>query len=144
MRALKPRSILPGKANDPYAVRTTLGWGVVGAKDHEEDTELTGERAGCHRIATEEIAGGEQTTCKFTSMKNCKEVMTPSSIKRMFEQDISETHDTKQAMSQEDLKFMKITSSRIHKADKHYQFSLPLRKENIWLPNNRNLAEAKI
>ena len=26
VRALKPRSIVPGRSNDPYAIRTTLGW----------------------------------------------------------------------------------------------------------------------
>ena len=29
-RAIKPREIIPGNDNDPYAKRTALGWGVVG------------------------------------------------------------------------------------------------------------------
>ena len=34
VRALNPRCVIPGKSNDPYAIRTTSGWGVVGAKSH--------------------------------------------------------------------------------------------------------------
>ena len=43
--------------------------------------------------------------------------MAPSVIKKMFEQDFSEPQDWNLAMSQEDLKFMSITSNGIYKAD---------------------------
>ena len=48
--ALKPRSILPGRSNDPYAIRMMLGWGVVGARNQrncENEIEMT---AGCERL----------------------------------------------------------------------------------------------
>lgn len=50
VRALKPRSILPGRSNDAYAIRKTLGWGVVGARNQrncENEIEMT---AGCERL----------------------------------------------------------------------------------------------
>lgn len=145
VRALKPRSIIPGRSNDPYATRTTLGWGVVGARSHGDHDDEIQEMAGCHRIATREIAGEEEPTNKFIPLKNCKEVMTPSTIKRMFEQDFSDTQETNPGMSQEDLKFMKITSGGIHKAGNgHYEVPLPLRDENVHLPCNRKLAEARL
>ena len=145
VRALKPRSIVPRKSNDPYAIRTTLGWGVVGAKGHGDRADDTGETAECHRIATQEIVGEEQSTGMFIPLKSCKEIMAPSSIKRMFEQDFSETRETSLAMSQEDLKFMNITSGGIHKADDgHYEVPLPLRDKNVHLPCNRKLAEARL
>lgn len=34
IRALKPRSIVPGRSNNPYAICTTSGWGVVRARNH--------------------------------------------------------------------------------------------------------------
>lgn len=145
VRALKPRSIVPGKSNDPYAIRTTLGWGVVGARnhgDHDDETEMT---AGCHRIATREIASNEALTGKFIPLKSCKKIMAPSAIKKMFEQDFSESQDTNLAISQEDLKFMNITSNNIHKADDgHYEIPLPLRDENVHLPCNKKSAEARL
>ena len=48
-------------------------------------------------------------------------------------------------MSQEDLKFMNITSGGIHKADDgHYEVPLPLRDKNVHLLCNRKLAEARV
>ena len=29
-KAIKPRDVIPGADDDPYTVRTTLGWGVIG------------------------------------------------------------------------------------------------------------------
>ena len=63
----------------------------------------------------------------------------------MFEQDFAETQDLNLTMSQEDLKFMNITVGGIHKADNgHYEIPLPLRDENVRLPCNRKLAEARL
>ena len=143
--ALKPRSIVPGKSNDPYAIRTTLGWGVVGARnhgDHDDESEMT---AACHHIATREIASNEASTGKFIPLKSCKEIMALSAIKKMFEQDFSESQDANLAISQEDLKFMNITSNGIHKADNgHYEIPLPLRNENVHLPCTKKHAEARL
>ena len=36
----------------------------------------------------------------------CKEIMAPSAIKKMFEQDFSEPQDANLVMSQEDIRFM--------------------------------------
>ena len=32
-RAIKPREFIPGNDDDPYAQRTTLGWGIIGIVD---------------------------------------------------------------------------------------------------------------
>ena len=128
---------------DPYAIRTLLGWGVVGARihgDHDDEIEMT---AGCNRIVTREVLSKEASTGKFIPLKSCREIMAPSAIKKMFEQDFSESQDANLAMSQEDLKFMSITSSGIHKAnDRHYEIALPLRNRNVHLPCNKKHAEA--
>ena len=29
-RAIKPREVIPGMDDDPYAMRTALGWGLIG------------------------------------------------------------------------------------------------------------------
>ena len=110
--------------------------------DHDSEIEMT---AGCHRIATREILSEEASSGKFIPVKSCKEIMAPSAIKTMFEQDFSESQDANLAMSQEDLKFMKITSNGIHKADDgHYEIPLPFRNENVHLPCNRKQAEARL
>ena len=70
-RALKPRSVVPGKSNDPYAIRTILGWGVVGAKGHGNRTDGTGERAECYCTATKEVGNEEfhWRVCPFTELQ---------------------------------------------------------------------------
>ena len=38
--AIKPREVILGKGDDPYAVRTLLGWGIVGpVTPHQESQE---------------------------------------------------------------------------------------------------------
>ena len=101
--------------------------------------------AGYHRIATREIASNEASIGKFVPLKRCKEIMAPSVIKKMFDQDFSEPQDANLAMSQEDIRFMNITSNVIQKADNgHYEIPLPLRNENVRLPCNKKHAEARL
>ncbi|KAK3746501.1 hypothetical protein QZH41_001764 [Actinostola sp. cb2023] len=95
VRAIKPREVVPGNANDPYAIRTVLGWGIVGA---------------------------------------------------MFERDFSETQSPDKPLSQDDIKFMKITTEGIHQQtdDNHYEIPLPLRQEQLNLPSNRAMVEKRL
>ena len=54
MRAIKPRSLVPGKPSEPYAIRTALGLGGIGApggRDNSDDND-TPPHKDCHRIAT--------------------------------------------------------------------------------------------
>ena len=100
--------------------------------------------AGCHRIATREIASNEASIGKFVPLMRCKEIMAPSAIKKMLKQDFSEPKDANLVMPQEDIRFMNITSNGIHKADNgHYEIPLPLRNENVRLPCNKKHAEAR-
>ena len=101
--------------------------------------------AGCHGIATREIASNEASIGKFVPLKRCEEIMAPLAIKKMFEQDFSDPQDASLAMSQEDIRFMNITSNGIHEADNgHYEIPLPLRNENVRLPCNKKHTEARL
>ena len=123
----------------------TLGWGVIGARGNGDDGDDTRETAECHRITTREIAGVEKSIGGFVPLKSSKEIMAPLSIRRKFEQEFSETKKTYLVMSQEDRKFMKITSRGIHNANNgHHEAPLPLRDENVNLPCNRKLAETRL
>ena len=118
---------------------------MIGARNHGEHEDDTGETAECHCIATREILSQEESTSKFIPLKSCKEIMIPSTIKRMFEQDFSENQETNSAMSQEDLKSMKITAGCIHKAGNgHYEVPLLLHDENGLLSFNKKLAEIRL
>ena len=146
VRAIKPRVIVPGKSAEPYAILTSLGWCVIGASaDGKVSTDDNVAFAGCHRIATREISGDNKTPMEFVMPVKCNEVMTPLAVQRMFEMDFSETKVNEKPMSQDDIIFMKITTSGIHTTnDGHYEMPLPLRDDTVVLPCNRKLAEIRL
>ena len=51
--ANKPKEVIPGRSSDPYAIRTLLGWGIIGpisGGSNKENSDVL-----CHRIAVKEI-----------------------------------------------------------------------------------------
>ena len=148
VRVVKPRSLVTGKPSEPYAIRTALGWGVVGASsgrdngDHNDTTPY----ASCHRIATRAIANDSQLPTRCVIQATYKEVMTSHAILRMFEQDFSERQaNDNREMSQEDKRCIEITTSGIHKTDDgHYEMTLPFRDQMISMPCNRKLAKTRL
>ena len=72
-----------------------------------------------------------------------KEMFTPSEVKDMFELHFHETIKEKnqRTLSVEDRRFLKIMDQGIHKReDGHYKMPLPLKSEDVWLPNNKSQA----
>jgi len=142
-RALKPREVITGKADDPYAIRTLLGWGIIGpvtpvkdTKDGVEENEVT-----CNRIITQEVGDPESLHSKFAVSSQAKEILNPFQVKEMLELDFSERNTDEQALSQEDRRFLKIVTEGIyHREDGHYEMPLPLKDRNLRLPNNREMA----
>ena len=95
--ATKPRRRVTGKPSEPYAIRTAIGWGAVGApsvRDSDDDS-VTTPYASCHRIATREVANDSQSPTRFVTLTTFKEVMTPHAILRMFEQTTTERYPKK-------------------------------------------------
>ncbi|CAB4016733.1 Hypothetical predicted protein [Paramuricea clavata] len=90
-RAIKPREIIPGNDDDPYAKRTALGWGIVGivkAKVNEESDE---NYVVVNRVITHEAnVGPDRRICHLALRAELKEIMNPSMFNQMFELDFSE------------------------------------------------------
>jgi len=145
VRAIKPREVVPGNANDPYAIRTVLGWGIVGAVINECVSDSM-ELARCHKITTRGATiDSKENAVWFTQPTTHKEVITPLSVVKMFERDFSETQFPDKPLSQYDIKFMKITTEGIHQTDdNHYEIPLPLRQEQLNLPSNRAMVEKRL
>ena len=66
-RALKPREVITGRADDPYAVRTLLGWGIIGPITLVRDTldEVEENESTCNRIITQEVGDPKRLHSKF-------------------------------------------------------------------------------
>ncbi|KAL7877209.1 hypothetical protein SRHO_G00038520 [Serrasalmus rhombeus] len=125
VRALKPKRVVSGAEHEPYAVKTDLGWSVVGAKT---PTIGEGTNAGfCYRISLREIPP-----------------ITPACAIKALERDFQDTNPTEGTISQEDIQFLQILNEGIyHNDDGHLEMPLPFRKRPQ-LPNNKHLATVRL
>jgi len=90
-QALTPREVLAGGNNEPYGIKTDLGWSIVGGSDVRSRWAL------CHKVAVREIPA-----------------VTMTDIVRVLEADFQGAKDDKKT-SQEDLNFLKIMEEGIEK-----------------------------
>ena len=114
--ALLPREIVIAADDDPYAVRTILGWGVVG-----------------------KIKPGTSVRSHFAFRTYVKEI-TPSQIKDMYDHDFNEVSQKGSPYSYEDQKFLKQMRDGIKQDNGHYELPLPFKNDNPKLSNNKSAA----
>ena len=146
-KAIKPREIIPGADNDPYGIRTDLGWGIVSrvclspSQDFDENPQVW-----TNKIVIREVTSSIAAPCygaTFVVRSQAKELFTPSQVREMFEADFQESRSDKNSgsFSVEDQKFINILEEGIHRqGNGHYEMPLPLRSRDAVLPNNRSLA----
>lgn len=142
--AVRPREIIAGTDDQPYAQRTVLGWGVIGIVCHSQaDTCAISHRISAFEKETtflpeKKMKPGE---ARFVFATKAKELFDPAQVKKMFEIDFVERKDENCELSVEDRKFVKLLSERIKKTeDGHFVMPLPLKSGYSTLPNNRPLA----
>ena len=140
-KAIKPKEVIAGKSEDPYAVRTLLGWSIVGPASRSETPLDEDGVVTCNRIIAHENTP-ETSHVSFILEDKTKEVINPSYVKQMLEMDFAEAKDlTPQGLSKEDRRFLNIAETHIHRRDDgHYELPLPLKESFKGLPNNREDA----
>lgn len=146
-RAIKQREVIVGKGDDPYAIRTLLGWGIIGPVTPVREllNEVEEKESTCHRIVTQEIGDTKRIDSKFIVDAQTKEIVNPFQVKEMLELDFSERNNVDQALSQEDRRFLaNVTEGIRHREDGHYEMPLPLKDPNTKLPNNREMASHRL
>ena len=130
-RAIKPREVRPGNEDDPWAVRTALGWGIVGPTG-----DSCSSRTACRFVQTSE---DQHQRCHVAFRTKVQEI-SPAAVTMMLERDFKETTQDEE-FSFEDRMFMQKMSGGIHKTEGgHYEMPLPMKKRDITLPNNRSMA----
>ena len=118
-RILKPLDCIPGEADDPYALRTSVGWGVIGNLSK-------------HRSERRDQAWAFRTTVKE---------LKPQQIVSMFALDFNECL-TEEKVSVEDRSFMKQLDESVRfDNDGHVLLPLPMKKRVV-LPDNKRQAAA--
>ena len=134
--AERPRDIVCGNENEPYAVRSLLGWHVNGPVNQRSSKQVHCNRIQILRSNTENNVNGY-----IVFKTEIKERLTPQVVSPTFELDFSE-REYGVALSREDRQFLKMVEDGIHhRDDMHYEMPLPLREKNVQLPNNRPQAE---
>ena len=139
--------MIPGRPGDPYAIRTALGCGLIGASlpSSKPETDDVIISADCFRITTKEIGLEEIPARSFIQPVQHKEVINPFAVSKMFEQDFSEGEGHDKPLSQEDKKFLQKMKEGIHLTeDDHYEMPFPFRQDIIELPSNRRMAETRL
>lgn len=146
-RAVKPKEVILGKGEDLYAVRTLLGWGIIGPVGPSEGipNRLNEEVASsCNRILARKVHTGRDCNLRFVLSSNTKEV-NPFTERRMFEEDFSEEPDDGPGLSKQDRRFLTIAREGItHLENGHYELPLPLKDLNVKLLNNCDMAVRRL
>ena len=115
-QALAPQQVITGGKNEPFGVKTALGWSVVGGSnvDHENDAGI------CHRVSVKEMP-----------------VCFPSDAVRILESDFANDAVIDEKVSQDDLRFMSLLKEQvIQREDKHIEMPLPFKKRPT-MPDNK-------
>ena len=148
----RPREVVAGNENEPYAQRFILGWGIIGTicRSAAERESIS------HRVHVSSVAdypfkvercGGDSTSlgkyhgnAKLVYSTKAKEV-NPAQVKQMFEVDFTEHNRKLCELSVDDRKFVDILTNNIsQKEDGHYVMPLPLKPGYLALSNNRDLC----
>ena len=118
--ALLPRQVIAAGDDDPYAMKTALGWGVTGAMNADPNRRHV-----------------SQGNNHFAFRTHAKEVTTLQ-IKEMYELEFNEGSN-KGSYSMDDVKFLKQAKEGIKHKDGHFELPLPF-KDEVKLPNNKSVA----
>ena len=132
-KAIRPREIVAGEDEEPYAQKTILGWGVIGRVCKSRDKE-GGKKGVCNRVAASEI------NSRFAFSTKAKEIIDPGMILRVLETDFVDTNTKSKPYSVEHERFLRILENGRKKIqDVQYEMPLPL-KSDVSFSNNRQLA----
>ncbi|CAL9702153.1 unnamed protein product [Knipowitschia caucasica] len=93
-KALAPRQVILGGENEPYAVRTALGWSIVGPT--VTHTDNVSSSTVCHRVSTKELP-----------------VVTPADALKILNSDFKDENKDESSVSQDDILFLKTQREKI-------------------------------
>ena len=106
----------------------------------------------CNRLAVIKADSGKMAEHHFEIEKGCEDIGEKEMLKKMYMTDFNKpclkdadpvTKGLKE-ISYEDKRFLKIMQKEILKVGKHHQLPLPLRSNNMSLPNNGNMVEKRL
>ena len=117
--------------SEPYAVRTPLGWCVIGS---------TGRTSNVNTVFCNRISCSKRTSIVY---KTEVSQVTPKDVINVFEQDFNDVRD-QPPLSREDKQFLHATAYRKHLPDGHYEIPMPCKESVITLERNLPMVEQRL
>ena len=142
--ALYPAEVIPPVQDGPFAVRTMLGWSVVGPVSGAHS-----DRSCAYHVSVEYPVAADDDTIShhsaFVFRSAAKEIISPKQVHAMFDQDFSRDQATVSEYSQEDLAFMQCMQANVECVDRRYTAPLPFKADvDPKLPNNYSYARYRL
>ena len=117
--------------SDPYAVRTPLGWCVIGS---------TGRTCSTNRKVSIRILCSERISVVF---KTEATEVSPKELIDVFDQDLADVRDSP-PISRDDKAFSAATAYRKQLPDGHYEIPMPCKESVITLERNLPMVEQRL
>ena len=129
-RAIRPRDIICGGEDEPYAQRSILGWDVVGTVCMSANQEIF-----CKKTCVKDDYP------RFAYANRAREVFSSERVLNVLEKDIIEMNQKGKPYSIDEMKFMSMLEKGVRKReDGHYEMPLPLKSKERSRPYNKPLA----
>ena len=142
-KALEPVDVIPTENNGTYAVKTRIGWCIVGPVKVTRGRQ----RIHCNCIAVKQGDTKNAEKHYFQTKTRVEENDVRKRLTRMHNLEFIEAGPTEKkleaSMSREDQKFMKILQEGTKLRNDHYQVSFPFKDPCVNFPNSR-FQERKI
>ena len=124
--SLMPLEVRSGRAGEPFAVRTKLGWSINGPLGPPGSTAIT------FGTYVEEVRD------------NIADTNLEEQVKRFWVIDMPAEGDNEKGKSVEDQQVINLWSTHGRKDDRHFQFPIPFRHTDLHLPNNWCMASKRL
>ena len=125
MKALEPIDVIPSNNNGPYAIKTRLGWWIVGPVS---GTSRQGIH--CNRLAVKQVDIKDVGKHYFQTKTSVEEDDVRDMLTRLCNLEFLETGPTERkletSMSRENQKIMKILQEGTKLRNGHYQVSFAI------------------
>ena len=148
-RALEPIKVIPSRNNGPYAMKTVLGWCIVGPISYRNQSE---GKISCNRTAVME-AGRSTVGRHYFAVENklTLDDDVKSMLKKIYEQEFTEAGmrftsvigETTGDVSYDDQIFLRLMDQETVQVDNHY-VPLPLKSTDVTFPNKKSAAMKRL
>ena len=113
-----------GRSGEPYAVRTVLGWAVLGPVN---------------------VANSSSSQVVSVNFVKYGDELSDQQMRQFLRlDDIDVNRSFKKAMSVEDKEALKGMENSVRIVDGHYEIGMLWKSVTPWLPNNKQMAEARL